>query len=68
LAVSVGHVHAGADAQALQRALLGEALFDQIEHRHLARRPLHAEAALLGQADVFDVVVHVSWSSWLIDW
>jgi len=45
------------NAQAVQRPLFGEPRFDQVEHRHLARGPLHAEPALVCQADVLDVVV-----------
>ena len=51
------HVQARGHAQPLERLLLLEALLDQIQHRHLARGPLHAEAALFGETNVFDVVV-----------
>ena len=47
----------GGDADARQRPLLGEALLELIEHGHFARRPLHAEPALVGQSDVLDIVV-----------
>ena len=50
-------VQTGRDAHAGQRPLLGEALLELIQHRHLACGPLHAEPALLGQADVLDVVI-----------
>ena len=53
------HVQARADAQSLQRPVLAHPLFQQVEHRHLARCPLHSEPAFLGQLDVFDVVIHV---------
>ena len=52
-----GDVQTRRDAQPVQRALFGEPLLDQIQHRHLARRPLHPKAALLCQVDVFDVVI-----------
>ena len=60
-----GHVQARGHANALERLLLLEPCFDQIQHRHLARGPLHAEAALFGETNVFDVVVgaHVVVSS-----
>ena len=57
------HVQARADAQAVQRPALGKAFFQQVQHRHLACSPLHAEAALLSQAEVFDIVVHVVFTS-----
>ena len=50
-----GHVHARADAHALQRALLGEALADAGEHRHVAVGPQDAGLPLVGQVDVKNV-------------
>ena len=57
LAVSVVTCRQAEMRMPCQRPLLREALLDQVEHRHLARRPLHAEPALVGQADVLDVVI-----------
>ena len=51
-----GHVHGRGHADALERLFPLEALLDEIEHRHLLGRPLHAEAATLGQGDVGNVV------------
>ena len=50
-------MHAGADAHALQGALPLEALADAGEHGHVAVGPHNAGKALVGQRDVFDVVV-----------
>jgi len=50
-----GHVHAGADAHALERALLGEALADAGEHRHIAVGPQNALLPLVGQVDVQNI-------------
>ena len=55
-----GDVEAGREADAAQRLLLREALADRAEDRHLARRPLDAPHALLGQARVLDVAVQSS--------
>src|SRR5581483_5642893 len=52
------HVQARANANALERALLLEALADQAEHAHLGGRPLDALAPLPGQAEVPHVAVH----------
>ena len=52
-----GHVHAGADAHARERLLALEALADGREHGHVAVGPHDAGKALVGQRDVFDVVV-----------
>ena len=51
-----GHVHARADAHALQGALPLEALADGRQHGHVARRPLDAGKPCVGKVDVFDVV------------
>ena len=50
------HVQTGADANPGQGPLLGEALTDTCEHRHLARRPLDATLARAGLSDVAHVV------------
>ena len=52
-----GHVHAGAYAHARKRLLALEALADGREHGHVAVGPQDAGKALVGQRDVFDVVV-----------
>ena len=52
-----GDVQAGADAHALERLLLLEALADGAQHRHVHVGPLDAQHALGGESDVFDVVV-----------
>ena len=52
-----GHVHAGADAHAVQGLLALEALADGRQHGHVAVRPQDAGEALVGQGDVFDIVV-----------
>ena len=44
-----GHVQAGADPQAVERALGGEALADRAEDGHLPVRPLDAGPALVGE-------------------
>lgn len=51
-----GHVHAGADAHAVQGLLALEALADGRQHGHVARRPLDAGKPCVGKVDVFDVV------------
>ena len=66
-----GDMETGRHANALQRLLLREALLDQIQHRHFTRGPLHAVPALLGQTDVFDVVVgahSIGTPCRLLDW
>ena len=52
-----GDVQAGADADALERLLLLEALADGPEHGHVHVGPLDAQHALGGETDVLDVVV-----------
>ena len=52
-----GDVQAGADAHALERLLLLEALADGPEHGHVHVGPLDAQHALGGETDVLDVVV-----------
>ena len=52
-----GDVQAGADAHALERLLLLEALADGAQDRHVHVGPLDAQHALGGEIDVFDVVV-----------
>ena len=52
-----GDVQAGADAHALERLLLLEALADGAQHGHVHVGPLDAQHALGGESDVFDVVV-----------
>ena len=50
-------MEAGADAQAFERTLALEAFADQAQDGHLASRPLDPADALIGQAEVDDVVV-----------
>ena len=52
-----GDVQAGADADALERLLLREALADGLEHRHVHVGPLDAQHALRREADVLDIEV-----------
>ena len=59
-----GDVHGGSDANALERLLFLEALFDKVEHGHLFGCPVHAESASLRQVDVSDVVIF-SGHEWL---
>ena len=47
------HVQAGADAQAVQRALGGQALADRAQDGHLPVRPLDPRAALADRAGRF---------------
>ena len=51
-----GDVEAGADAQALERAVALEALADQAQDGHLPLGPFDASDALGGEAEVRDVV------------
>src|SRR5205823_6645937 len=51
-----GDVQAPREAQPGQRLLAGEALLDQAEDGHLRGGPLDAQAAVLGQRQVFDLV------------
>ena len=56
-------VQAGADADAGEGALLGEALANAAEHGHFLLGPLNAQAAAGGQIGVFDVIVHSDFTS-----
>ena len=49
-------MEAGADAQAVERAVALEALADEAQHGHLALGPFDAADALGGEADVRDIV------------
>jgi len=52
-----GDVQAGGDAHASQGLFFDEAFFDELEDGHFFGGPVHAQPALVGQIDVFDVVV-----------
>ena len=50
------HMHGCSHPDAFERLLFFEAFFDQIEHRHLFGRPLHAEPPAFRQLDIGDIM------------
>src|SRR5256885_611086 len=53
-----GHVQARAEAEALERLLLGEALADLAEDGHRLLRPLDLQPPLRRQPEILDVVLN----------
>ena len=52
-----GHMQAGGNAQALQRALFFEALADQAQDGHLSLCPFDLPAPAFRQVDIFDIII-----------